>query len=139
MNHYSHFTLKERELLMHYMNIGFHQSEVAKKLGRNKSPICRERKRNSVEGTYLSCDAQALYITRRKACRPRKKLDEAILFRKVKSLFLEHQWFSEQIAARFKYEESVYSISLNTIYRAIYTGLFMSQISPKAVEGPLGN
>ena len=55
---------------------------------------------------------------------PLKKLDDVILFRKVKSLFLEHQWSPEQIAARFKYEESVCSTSFNTIYRAIYTGLF---------------
>ena len=33
MNHYSHFTLKERELLMHYMDIGFNQSEIAKNWG----------------------------------------------------------------------------------------------------------
>ena len=37
MNHYSHFTLKEHELLKHYMDIGLNQSEVATKLGRNKS------------------------------------------------------------------------------------------------------
>ena len=37
MNHYSHFTLKERELLKHYMDIRLDQSEVATKLGRNKS------------------------------------------------------------------------------------------------------
>lgn len=124
MNHYSHFTLKERELLKHYMDIGLNQSEVATKLGRNKSSISRELKRNSVEGSYLPCDAQALYATGRKACRPHKKLDDTVLFQKIKSLFLEHQWSPEQIAARLKYEESIYSISFTTIYRAIYSGLF---------------
>ena len=95
MNHYSHFTLKERELLKHYMDIGLNQSEIATKLGRNRSSICRELKRNSLQGTYLPCDAQTLYTTRRKACRPRKKLDDAILFQKVKTLFLDHQWSPE--------------------------------------------
>ena len=42
INHYSHFTLKERELLKHYMDIGLNQSEIAVKLERNKSSICRE-------------------------------------------------------------------------------------------------
>ncbi|KXB65271.1 hypothetical protein HMPREF1863_01781, partial [Aedoeadaptatus coxii] len=107
MNHYFHFTLKERESLKHYMDIGLNQSEIATKLGRNKSSICREIKRNSLQGSYLPCDAQALYATRRKVCRPRKKLDDTVLFQKVKSLFLEHQWSPEQIAARLKYEESV--------------------------------
>ena len=124
MNHYSHFTLKERELLKHYMDIGLNQSEIATKLGRNKSSICRELNRNSFQESYLPCDTHALYTTRRKECRPRKKLDDAVLFQKVKSLFLEHQWSPEQIAARLKYEESVYSISFTTIYRAIYSGLF---------------
>lgn len=41
MNHYSHFTLKERELLKHYMDIDLSQSEIAIKLGRNKSSISR--------------------------------------------------------------------------------------------------
>ena len=72
----------------------------------------------------MPCDAQALYATRRKVCRPQKKLDDAFLFQKVKSLFLDHQWSPEQIAARLKYEESVYSISFTTIYRAIYSGFF---------------
>ena len=85
MNHYSHSALKERELLKHYVDIGLNQSEIAIKLGRNKFSICRELKRNSLQGSYLPCDAQALYTTRRKACRPRKKLDDALLFHKVKS------------------------------------------------------
>ncbi len=124
MNHYSHFTLKERELLKHYIDIGLNQYEIAIKLGRNRSSICRELKRNALHGSYLPCDAQVLYTTGRKVCRPHKKLDDALLFQKVKSLFFEHQWSPEQIAARLRYEESVYSISFTTIYRAIYSGLF---------------
>ena len=42
MNHFFHFTLKERELLKHYIDIGLNQSEIAIKLGRNKLSICRE-------------------------------------------------------------------------------------------------
>ena len=118
------FTLKERKLLKCYMDIGLNQSEIATKLGRNKSSICRELERNSSQGTYLPCDAQALYTSRRKACRPRKKLDDALLFQKVKLLFLGHQWYPKQIAARLKYEKSVDSISFTTIHRAIYSGIF---------------
>lgn len=39
-------------------------------------------------------------------------------------LFLEYQWFPEQISARLAYENSPFRISYNTIYRAIYAGLF---------------
>lgn len=57
------------------MDIGLNQSEIAIKLERNKSSIYRELKRNSLQGSYLSCDAQALYTIRKKSFRPRKCLN----------------------------------------------------------------
>lgn len=53
INHYSHFILKERELLKHYMDIGSNKPEIATKLGRNKSSICRELKKNPLQGSYF--------------------------------------------------------------------------------------
>lgn len=38
--------------------------------------------------------------------------------------FLNHQWSLEQISARLKMEGFTYTISYNTIYRGIYSGLF---------------
>ena len=31
MNHYTHFTLKEREILKHFIDIGKNQTEIKKK------------------------------------------------------------------------------------------------------------
>jgi IS30 family transposase len=42
---------------------------------------------------------------------------------KVQELFLEQQWSPEQISSRLRYENSPISISYNTIYRGIYSGL----------------
>lgn len=39
MNHYTHFTLKERELLKHFLYIGKNQTEISTLLGKNKSSI----------------------------------------------------------------------------------------------------
>ena len=50
MNHYKHFTLKEREMIKHYIDIGKNQSEIAILLGRSKSSTSRELKRNSLNG-----------------------------------------------------------------------------------------
>ena len=44
--------------------------------------------------------------------------------RKVASLFLGYQWSPEQISNRLKHENSADRVSYNTIYRAIYSGMF---------------
>ena len=124
MNHYKHFTLKEREMIKHYLDIGKNQTEIAILLKRNKSSISRELKRNNLNGEYFPCDAQTSYFQRRLCCKPKKKLDEPILHKCVKNLFLNHQWSPEQISERFKVEGYNYTISYNTIYRGIYEGLF---------------
>lgn len=124
MNHYHHFTLKEREMLKHYIDIGKNQTEIATLIGKNRSSISRELRRNKQNGDYIPCEAHAIYKKRRFSCKPRKKLDHIELFHCVKDLFLNHQWSPEQISARLKLEHSKFTISYNTIYRGIYDGKF---------------
>ena len=124
MNHYKHFTLKEREMIRHYFDLGKNQSEIAKLLGRSRSSISREFKRNSIDGEYFPCDAHSAYLYRRRNCKPNKKLNNPVIFELVKNLFLNHQWSPEQISARIRLENFKYTISYNTIYRGIYEGLF---------------
>ena len=124
MNHYTHFTLKEREMLKHFIDIGKNQTEISILLGKNKSSISREIKRNSQNGEYIPCEAHDRYKNRRFNCRPRKKLDNPSLYECVKDLFLRHQWSPEQISSRLKFENSSFTISYNTIYREIYNGRF---------------
>ncbi len=124
MNHYTHFTLKERELLKYFIDIGKNQIEISVLLGRNKSSISREIRRNSQNGEYIPCEAHETYKKRRLSCRPIKKSDDSNLFNTVKDLYLNHQWSPEQISARLKFENSSFAISYNTIYREIYNGKF---------------
>lgn len=42
MNHYTYFTLKEREILKHFIDIGKNQTEISILLGKNKSSISKE-------------------------------------------------------------------------------------------------
>lgn len=54
MNHYTHFTLKEREMLKHFIDIGKNQTEISILLGKNKSSISREIKEIvKMASTYL--------------------------------------------------------------------------------------
>ena len=54
MNHYTHFTLKEREILKHCIDIGKNQTEISILLGKNKSSISREIKEIvKMASTYL--------------------------------------------------------------------------------------
>lgn len=124
MNHYTHFTLKERELLKHFLDIGKNQTEISTLLVKNKSSISREINRNSQNGEYIPCEAHATYKKRRIHYKPKRKLDNPDLFKCVRDLFLNHQWSPEQISARLKFENSSLSISYTTIYREIYQGSF---------------
>ena len=125
MGHYKHFTLVEREKLLFFMGQGLRISEIALALGRSRSTIYRELKRNtSKRSGYLPINAQKRYEKRRKQCRKRKRLEDSILFELVKDRFLEHHWSPEQICGRLVLENSQYRISYTTIYRAIYAGMF---------------
>lgn len=125
MSHYKHLTLGEREKLLFFAAIGLSISQIAAQLGRNRSTIYRELKRNSKRTTgYLPAEAQSLYEKRRKRCRRHKLLDNPALYELVKDKFLNHQWSPEQISGRLALEGSIYHISYSTIYRAIYAGLF---------------
>ena len=113
-------------MLKHFLDIGKSRTEIAKLLGRNKSSIARELKRNSLLGDYMPCEAQSFYEKRRDRCRPKKKLSESGLLNQIRNLFLNHQWSPEQISERLRLENSKEIISYNTIYRGIYAGLLDS-------------
>ena len=119
---YKHLSIMEREKLMFHLAQGLSICKIAKLLGRDKSTISRELKRNAEE--YLPSKAQAAYCKRRKKCRPHKLLEKPDLFALVKKFFLDLQWSPEQIANRLKLEGYPIQISYKTIYRAIYATMF---------------
>ena len=81
-------------------------------------------KRNAKEDYYQPAIAHNNYLMRRTACKPHKKLNNPDLYALVKDKFLNHQWSPEEISGRLKYESGKCIISYNTIYRAIYSGMF---------------
>lgn len=119
---YTHFTTEERENLLRFQVEGLKQIEMARRLGRSRSSISRELKRNTVPGKrYSAFAAEKMYRQRRKRSVRKKLLDDP----KRKALVtekLEEYWSPEQIAGRLTITNSPLLVSYPTIYRAIYSG-----------------
>ena len=124
MCHYNHLTLIEREKIMYFQAQNYSVTAIARELHRSKSTISRELKRNSSDGFYQPVVAQRKYAKRRKACHPRKRLDDAVLCEYIKEMFLDQQWSPEEIAGRLTLEHHKTVVSYSTIYREIYSGRF---------------
>ncbi len=124
MCHYKHLTLIEREKILFFQAQHYSITAIADKLGRHKSTLSRELKRNREGHFYQPATAQQQYQKRRLVCRPHKRLDDPKLFNMVKDCFLNHQWSPEEIDGRLSLEHGRTIISYNTIYRGIYDGKF---------------
>ncbi len=118
-----HFNIDERESIFKYLALGFKKSEIARRLGKNRSSIGREIERNSINGEYRPNKAQKLYSSRKKNCGAKKKLENSILLPDIQEK-LEEGWTPEQISGRAK-EDGSFNISFKTIYLAIKEGLLL--------------
>lgn len=127
MNHYKHLTINEREKAMAFKEKGLSLRAIARELKRSPSTISREFSRNSYKnGEYSANHAQKQYGLRRRDCGPKPK----ILNPYIRDYVTEHLmigWSAEQIAGRAELENLPYSISYNTIYRAVDNGFLSKQ------------
>lgn len=125
MSHYQHLSIEEGEKILILYTENQSLRFIAKIIGRSVSTVSRELKRNSnSQRSYSAIEAHRNYLKRRKKCRRHKLLANEDLKCRIKRLFLECQWLTEEISNRLAYEKSNYKISYTTIYRAIYAGLF---------------
>jgi len=131
MCHYKHLTLIEREKILLFYAEGKSVTAIAELLGRSKSTISRELRRNASDDEYIPVIAENNYRECRQKCRRHKRLENPDVFRMVMDRFLQHQWSPEQIAGRLRMELGFTLISYNTIYRGIYAGMFNSPDSPR--------
>ena len=128
MGHYSHLSIEEREDIMVWWKNHESISQIARKLGRNKSSISREIKRNgwTITGVahlcYRASTAQRKTDVRRQACKKRTLLDDPNLRVRIVFLICSRHFSPEQIAGRLHLELSYAPVSCSTIYRAIHSG-----------------
>jgi len=119
---YIHLTPTERGQVQALLKEGKSQSYIADALGRDRSTIGRELKRNGTKNGYNAEKAQARYRERREACRPRKKLDYRPLWDYVLEK-IPSGWTPEQIAGRLPLEfpgDPRMSVSHEALYQSLY-------------------
>ena len=71
---YKYLNITEREKILSFKAMGLSLCQIAKILGRNKSTISRELKRN--KGEYSPSKAHMRYLRQRKKCCQQKKLSD---------------------------------------------------------------
>lgn len=113
-----HLTLEERGVVYRMRKRGETNAEIARTLGRHRSTIGREVRRNTGGRGYRQQQAQCLAEARRERCRRTKKLAHAAL-RKYVTKALKHEWSPDEIAGRSKRDhprDRACQVSHQTIY-----------------------
>jgi transposase, IS30 family len=115
---YRRVTHEDRLGIKAFLDAGLNQSEIADKLGFNKSTLSREMRRNRGGRGYRPKQAQKLAEERQEyRLRPRKMLPEMI--RRIEAK-LRLKWSPEQISNRFRVEGQS-TVATETIYRYVYS------------------
>jgi IS30 family transposase len=123
MSHYNHLNILERENILCYFTMGLSMGMIGQKIGRNKSTVSRELKRNWNDSGYSPSMAQSKYERRRAVCGRKSILSDETTIKKIRVLIQEKKWSPEQIERRLKFENNPLKISYTTIYRAIDKGV----------------
>ena len=120
MRHYTHLNLEERTMISLCYNKGLSLGEISKAVGRSKSTLSRELRRNRNKQEYVAATACKRYISRRqRTCR----LDQDESLRSYVIDRLREGLSPEAISLRLKYyghlEEIAY-VSPESIYQWLY-------------------
>ena len=116
---YRQLASEERYLISAFRIEGFNQAQIATRLGRAPSTVCRELARNHcpADGRYRPSKAHDRARWRRSRARRNQRFgapDLALVER-----WLREDWSPEQVAGRLG-EDGVLSISHETIYRHVW-------------------
>ena len=95
----SHLTLEEREVIAHLHRAGKMQTQIADRLGRSKSTISRELRRNRSRNGYWAVAAQRK-ARRRRSERPWVGKMQRPEVRRYVGERLRRRWSPDQIAGR---------------------------------------
>lgn len=116
---YRQLTPEERYMLAALRKQGYNKSQIARELGRHRSTVCREVRRNSTraDGHYRASTAQERTNGRRSRSRRNSRFT-AEDFALVDEL-LRRQWSPEQVAGHLA-RAGLLSISHETIYRHVW-------------------
>lgn len=115
-----HITVEQRYQIEAYFNAGYSQTEIALQLGKDKSVISREYRRNRLQsGVYRAKSAQLFYEHARKPCRKKSKFSNEALLSFVLSE-LKSDKSPEQITGIMKLRKMDNIVSHERIYQYIW-------------------
>ena len=116
-----HISLDERDRIAEMKSLGHTVTEIAEALGRSKSTLSRELRRNATPAyrVYLSHRAHERAVARKQEAgsRPRLKNEQVVSYVRSK---LKQGLSPELIAGRIGLEHSGLEISHEAIYQYIY-------------------
>ena len=118
----THLNFTERKLLARLLKQGYSLAEIARLMGRHRSTISRELKRNTGRRGYRPKQAQRMAEARRRRRGRRCKLADPELNKYVRKR-LEKRWSPDQIAGRRRREfprRRAAWVSRQTIYNWIH-------------------
>ena len=113
---YSQLTSEQRYQIYALLKAEHTQTEIARVVGKHKSTISREIRRNSGKRGYRPAQAQQLCAQRKQG--KYKGYFSATDWHLVEHLLTEHQWSPEQISLRLK-KDGILDISHERIYQHI--------------------
>ena len=126
MDGYSHLSIAEREDIMVRWKGHEGVSQIARELGRDKSTISREIRRNGWQGPsgqrYRASTAQRRADARRLRCRRPRLMDDPERRALVVELMRDEHWSPEEISGRIAMEHPSLAVSDDSIYRAVESG-----------------
>jgi len=122
---YSQIGLDERRKIARWRTAGLSFAVIAEKLGRHRSTIFREVRRNMFVDKQIP-DLSGYYCVtaHEMACERRAKLRKLARFSHVRQSVIErivHGWSPQQIAGRMRLERHPISVSHETIYKFAYS------------------
>jgi len=125
MNQYTHLNIFDRERILSLSSKKSSITMIADLIGRNKSTVSRELSRNTSKNSpYSPTKAQERAIKLHLKGGIKQKIKDPKTKEIVRKLFITNNWSPEQISNRLKTENNAIQLSTNTIYRAIYSGIF---------------
>jgi len=131
MQSYTHLTTEERTRLQEMHEKGMTKTEIGKILGKHRSTITRELKRNGKKnGGYNWWWATSLYIHRRKQCRRPQRIENDPLLMAFIHEMINKFYSPFLIVLLWKKKHPESKISPSTIYRAVNRGL-LEKVTPK--------
>jgi len=115
---YHQLTQEERYLITAQKMCGHSPAATARMLGRHRSTITRELRRNAThhDGDYRAEKAHSYAVARRRRCRRRPRFSAVDMARVAR--LLRRKWSAEQISGTLK-KQGALRISHETIYRRI--------------------